>query len=92
MGAAAIVVVIVLVIEALNEALVDGGGLGGLPPPLGLGLGFLFLERGLFGGFLELRFDVGEFGQVFVCIIIVTAAVVVVGGGRSGRNDVELLI
>lgn len=61
------VVVIVIVVEALDEALVDGGGLGSLAFALGLGFLLLFLESRLFGRCMELGLDIGEACWGLVC-------------------------
>jgi hypothetical protein len=47
-----IVVAVIIPVEALEEILVDGGGLGGFALALGFGLCLLLLEGGLLCWFL----------------------------------------
>jgi hypothetical protein len=57
-----VAIVVVIAVEAFYKFIVYGGGFGCLSLSLGFGLGFLSLEGGLLGWFLELGLQVGELG------------------------------
>jgi hypothetical protein len=58
------VIVVIVAVEALQEVFVYGGRLCFFALALRLGVGLLFLERGLLCRLLQLRVEVGKIVQV----------------------------